>query len=104
MNEIKLKLGSAGTSYRFRTTFLCKTSLRRKIDLPLGAETLYAVFTKTKTPDAFTITPDNSPTSQVMAGVAEYRGSLAYGVRRILFRQKKAGFGFVHFEYDEETE
>ena len=86
-----------------RKLTLCADSFANKVKLPAGTTVIYAVFSKTHpNEEYFTITDPNSSAwwRQGHSKVREFQGTLCWQVERYLGKKYKAGYRFVHFEYE----
>ena len=101
--EIKL-VTKYNSAFKGRGAFLCRSALRRKINLPKGTKTIWAAFTK-ELPDSgpiydnsFTISP---PTHgwDTRSRISEYRSNLTTHTEIILAKMYKRGYRYVRIEY-----
>lgn len=95
---MEIKMTSVCAGYRGGnppSAYLCGSALRRKLVLPTGIETIYAVFTKNRVPEAFAIKTEGG----FQASLVEFRGNLTFDTRSQLGRKYKQGYRFVHIEY-----
>lgn len=78
---------------------LCNGSLERKISIPERIKKIYAVFTKHKTEDSFTIVANNEWIETTGGRIKEYSGTLTFATRAVLGIAYYKGYRYVHFEY-----